>query len=292
MSQSSTGRVVTATDGTAAGTRGVTYAAGEAARRGASLTIIHVMPSYLPSGPLPVIPDGAFQANARTVAEHALAAARRAAPDLEVATSIVPGARVSSIVHEAADAELLVLGGRHVSAAERVWTGATVTGVAARAVCPVVVVPPGFVPAPTPTGRIVAAVKSPEHAGPVLAAAFDEAARTPGGHVLVVHAWRLAPGYDDIVANRTGREEWAERVGKELDEQLVDLRRDHPQVESQVDVVHGQAAHLLLGLSSASDRLVISRPVHGGRLHHLGATARAVLRGATCSVEVVPPHET
>ena len=34
---------------------------------------------------------------------------------------------------------------------------------------------------------------------------------------------------------------------------------------------------------------VISRPAHGGFVHYLGATARAVIRDAACPVEVVPP---
>jgi nucleotide-binding universal stress UspA family protein len=290
MNQSSTGHVATATDGTDAGTKGVRYAAAEAARRHVRLEILHVMPAYLPSGPLPIVPDGLFQDSARSVVQHAEKIARKAAPDVEVSTSILLGGRVSSIVDEAADADVLVLGGREASTAQRVWTGATVTGVAARAACPVVVVPPPCDIDSAPRGRVVAAVKSVEHAGPVLRAAFAEAAAS-GGHVLVVHAWRLAAGYDDLVAERSLREEWADQIGKQLDEQLVEVRRAYPQVECNVDVVHGQPAHLLLGLSTGSDRLVISRPAHGGRLHHLGATARAVLRGAACPVEVVPPVE-
>ena len=33
---------------------------------------------------------------------------------------------------------------------------------------------------------------------------------------------------------------------------------------------------------------MISRPSHGGFVHHLGATARAVIRDAGCPVLVVP----
>ena len=287
MNQISTGHVVTATDGTDAGTRGVSYAAVEAARRGVRLQILHVMPSYLPIGPMPLIPDGAFQETGRVVVERAVDTARRAAPGVEVSTSIVLGSRVSSIVHESVDADLVVLGGRDVTTAERVWTGSTVTGVAARAHCPVLVVPPAFDATAARHGRVVAAVKSTEHAASILAAAFTEAARAED-HVLVVHAWRLAAGYDDIVADRTQREAWAERVGKELDEEMVAPRRAFPDVEAHVDVVHGQPAHLLLVLSGEADLLVVSRPAHGAHVHHLGATARAVLRGAACPVEVVP----
>jgi nucleotide-binding universal stress UspA family protein len=53
--------------------------------------------------------------------------------------------------------------------------------------------------------------------------------------------------------------------------------------------VHGQPAHTLVEASKAADLLVISRPVHGSFVHHLGATARAVIREAACPLVVVPP---
>ncbi len=63
----------------------------------------------------------------------------------------------------------------------------------------------------------------------------------------------------------------------------------YPDVLVQVDVVHGQAAFALVDRSAEADLLLISRPAHGGFVHFLGATARAVIRDAACPVEVVPP---
>ena len=63
----------------------------------------------------------------------------------------------------------------------------------------------------------------------------------------------------------------------------------YPDVQVRVEVVHGQAAYALVGLSAEADLLIVSRPAHGGFVHSLGATARAVIRDAACPVEVVPP---
>jgi nucleotide-binding universal stress UspA family protein len=59
----------------------------------------------------------------------------------------------------------------------------------------------------------------------------------------------------------------------------------------RVDLVHGQPGNILVEASREADVLVISRPVHGGFVHHLGAAARAVLREASCPVLVVPPGD-
>jgi hypothetical protein len=39
-----------------------------------------------------------------------------------------------------------------------------------------------------------------------------------------------------------------------------------------------------------ADRLVIVKPAHGSYLHHLGSTARGVLRESRCPVQVLMPR--
>jgi nucleotide-binding universal stress UspA family protein len=70
---------------------------------------------------------------------------------------------------------------------------------------------------------------------------------------------------------------------------MIDLRMAYPEVQVQVEVVHGQAAFALVQQSAEADLLLISRPAHGGFVHYLGATARAVIRDVACPIEVVPP---
>ena len=281
--------VVVASDGTAAALRGVRYAAFEANRLGVGLEIVHVVPSYLPHGPSPKIPDGALQQFGRSVIEHSMEAARDTAPDVHVVSRLVSGSRVRSIVEAASSARLLVLGTRALTLGQRVWTGATVAGVCSRAHCPVVVVPEDW-PVKSADGmsKIVVGFKSPKHAAELLASAL-ELAHSRGAEVMVLHAWKLPSAYDDIVTNRVQEEEWAVEQTAMIQSVLDQVRDSYPDVKVSIEVVHDRPAHALAEASRESDRLLISRPVHGGYLHHLGAVARGVLREAHCPVEVLPP---
>ena len=64
-----------------------------------------------------------------------------------------------------------------------------------------------------------------------------------------------------------------------------------PTVKAYVRVVLRRPAGALVGASGRADRLIVTKPDHGARVHHLGSTARALLRDAECPVEVVPPRQ-
>lgn len=64
--------------------------------------------------------------------------------------------------------------------------------------------------------------------------------------------------------------------------------RGHPAVRARVDVVHGQAAQALVGATQDADLVLLQRSTLGPVRHHVGSTSRAVLREASCPVEVVP----
>jgi nucleotide-binding universal stress UspA family protein len=281
--------VVVATDGTPAALRGVRYAALEAQRLGSGLEVVHVVPAYLPNGPLPMVPDGALQEFGRSVLDESLEVAHRTAGEVETLSRLVSGKRVSSIVDAAQHAPLLVLGSGSSSLASRVWMGATVAGVCARARCPVVVVPEDWQMSSTrPMGRIVVGFQSPEQAAALLPDAFALAGDT-GAAVVVLHAWKLPSGYDDVIVGRVGEAVWHEQGVQVIDDALVELRRTYPDVAVSVEVTHDRPAHALVQASRVADRLLLSRPAHGAYLHHLGSTARTVLRGAHCPIEVLPP---
>ena len=279
--------VVVGTDGSPAGTRGVGIAAREAQSRGLPLEIVHVSPGYLPVGPVPMAPEGTLQFYGHQVLERARTAAVDVAPDIDIHTTLATGRRVDCLVHAARDAALLVLGTHARGLSERIWTGATVTGVAARATCPVWVVPDGVEP-DRGAHRIVVAVKSLEHPHDLLVPVLEEA-RASGAEVRLVHAWRVTGGYDDMIAGRVRPAEWSGAQREIVLERTEDLRAAYPDVVFDVHVEHGQAARVLAHESESADRLVISRPLHGGAVHHLGATARALLRTSRCLVEVLPP---
>jgi nucleotide-binding universal stress UspA family protein len=281
------GRVVAATSGTPASRAAVAYAARRARESGVPLELVHVVPAYFPVGPLPTVPDVQVRRTAQDVLDRACDLAEETVPGLTVTTHLVMGSRVDALVRHSEDAALLVVGAAPQGMLERVWTGSTVTGIAARSTCPVVVVPT-MPPHLAPTGRILVGLKRPRHADRLLESAFAQADQAHA-QLVVVHAWHLMSPYDDAITVRAGDPAWTTEQTLLIEERLIDLRMAHPEVEVQVDLVHGQAAYALVTQSTQADLLLISRPAHGGVLHHLGATARAVLRESACPVGVVPP---
>jgi nucleotide-binding universal stress UspA family protein len=283
------GHVVVGVDGSERGYAGVRYAAAEAARRGVLLDIVHVTPGYLPVGPFLMIPDGSLQDFGSSVAQRAEREAAEEVPDQAVRTHVIPGKRVHQLVEFSRDAALLVLSARHLTAMDHIWTGATVTGVVSRATCPVAVIPADWAAPPAPHGRVVAGYKSSEHSAELFEDAF-EVAEEMKAELVVLHAWRLEGVYDDVVAGRVEEKRWNGEQRARIEAELAAYRESFPEVSAKVKVVHDGATRALVHASRSADRLVLVKPAHFGSLHHLGTTARAVLRLSECPVEIVPPR--
>ena len=277
--------VVVGIDGTPAAHRGVRFAAFEARDRGVTLTIVHVTPGYAPSEGVPVVPAEILNAHGNELLEHARKSAHMAVPKLEVETQLVTGGTtVSGLVESSHEAALVVLGAEKRSFSARVWTGDVVAGVAARASCPVVVVPPEWEQSHR-YDRIVVGIKDPERAAALVDAGMREAHRLKA-ELVVLHAWKLPSGYDDIVANRVDREDFARLQTAFIEPLVLAQRVDHPHVPVRIEVLHAQPAHALVLASAHADRILVERPKHGGSIHHLGGTGRAVLQESRCPVEV------
>jgi len=289
MSTTRTGRVLVATSGSAASESAITFAARTAASRGLSLEIVHVVIPTLSVGPYGVTPDVAVRQAGREVLANGERLARRTAPHLDLVTSLLIGSRPDAVVEKAYDADLIVVGAPPRDLMGRFWTGSTVTGVAARSTCPVAIIPAGY--QESVRHQILVGLKSTRHAGHLLAAGFALASQT-ASELRVLHAWQMLSLYDNAVAERLPTPDWVVDEGRAIEGMLIDLRLAYPTVPVRVDLVHGQSGYTLVEASRDTDLLVISRPVHGGFVHHLGATARAVIREAHCPVLVMPPRDT
>jgi nucleotide-binding universal stress UspA family protein len=279
-------RVVVATSGSAASRAAITYAADEAASRGLPLEVVHVVPPTLPVGPYVVSPDAAARRTGREVLAHGESLAHQAHPRLDVSTTLLVGSRADAVVHHAAGAEVLVVGAPPHDLLERLWTGSTVYGVAARAACPVTIVPAGT--PPPPSREVLVGLKTTHHVGHLLATAFA-VAHLRQADLRVVHAWHRISPYDEAITERHLDPAFEKEQTVAIDGLLTDLRMMYPEVRVHVEVVHGQPAFALVTASKNADLLVLSRPAHGGFVHYLGATAHAVIREAACPVLVVPP---
>jgi nucleotide-binding universal stress UspA family protein len=241
-------------------------------------------------GPLLLLPDGSLQGYAAGVLERGARAAAEVAPEIDVATHHLSGRRIDELVGFAQGAALLVLGARHLTVLDRVWTGATVAGAVSRATCPTLVVPATWEPS-TPRNRVVVGYKSARHAHELLSAAFALADGL-GAELEVLHAWKLQGVYDDMIVSSVEEDRASARELAIIEPLLSDYRLAYPGVKAYARVVHRRAAGALIGASGRADRIVVIKPTHGARVHHLGGTARALLRDAQCPVEVVAPsHE-
>jgi nucleotide-binding universal stress UspA family protein len=287
MSTGRTGRVLVATSGSTASRSAIAYAAREAESRGLSLELVHVVTPGVPVGPYGAVPDVAVREAGREVLARGEETARRIAPYVDVTTAMLIGSRPDAIVDRARDADLVVVGAPPHDLIGRLWTGSTVAGVAARSTCPVVIVRTGR---QATAHEVLVGLKSVEHADQLLATAFAVAIRS-GSTLRVLHAWQMLSPYENAVAERLPIPAWELEEGRAIEAMLVDLRMAHPNVPVRVDLAHGQPAYTLVEASRGADLLVISRPVHGGYVHHLGATARTVIREAHCPVLVVPPGD-
>lgn len=278
---------VVAVDGSEEGYAAVAFAAREAQRHGVSLQLVHVVPGYVPVGPLLMIAtDEGIGAYASESMASAMRVVEEVAPEVPAAPHVLAGGRVSEIVHLAENACFVVVGRRAASALDRAWAGGTLDGVASRARCPVFVVP-----SPSrdrgAARLVVAGFKGPDHAAELFDAAFD-AADGLAAELEIVHAWKLPTGYDDMIARRVSEPAWNRDQKAAIRTLVAPWHEAYPQVRVRVQVVHEYPVHALVEASRQADRLVLGRPVHGAAVHHLGRTARGALRFAQCPIEVVP----
>ena len=280
-------RIVVGIDATPASRNGVRFAALEAQRLGAELDIVHATPAYSDvDGDIPVQDDESLATYGRQGLEAAETVARSTVPELGLTCHLVPGGAVDVLVANADGALMLVLGAERRSLADRIWTGDIVGGAVARATCPVVVIAPEWKPTES-AGRVVVGLKSMVTAPQLLAAGLAHA-HDRKSELVIVHAWKLQPGYDDIVANRTDVDAYGLRATTRLEPEVNELRRDSPEVPVRIEVLHAQPAFALVNASADADRLLLARLARRGIPHHLGPVTRAVLREARCPVEVVP----
>jgi DNA-binding transcriptional LysR family regulator len=108
---------------------------------------------------------------------------------------------------------------------------------------------------------------------------------------VVLHAWKLHSVYDDIIAHRVSDASANLEQREMIWRMLADFQDAYPGVRVRLEVTHETPVHALVRASQGADRLVIVRPAHGALVHHLGRTARGVLRESRCPVQVVPTTE-
>ena len=285
-SAAATHDVVVGVDGSPASVAALRYAVAEAERRGAAVHVIHAIRTYVPMSPRYPLPMDALVSAGREVL-------RRTVDQVDVpssvplTTSLSRTGAIPSLVDASHDATSVVIGADRRPVPTRIFTGNVSTGVAARSAAPVVAVPETW-PSHGATGLVLVGIKRPDHAAELLAEAFATA-QARRAALLVLHAWQLPSGYDDLIANHA-YVDWDTRARDEMAKALEEWRAIYPDVEVELRAVHDQPAHALVNASAEVDEVVLVRRAHGApAAMHLGPTARAVLVHAHCPVRIVPP---
>ncbi|MDC2946504.1 universal stress protein [Streptomyces heilongjiangensis] len=284
--------LVVGVDGSDSSLDAVDWAVDEAARLGLPLRLVHASMWERYEGRRPSF--GTDRPAEEVMAEHIAAScaerARLRDPEVRLSSEVLPEDAVSALLHAAHASSLLVTGSRGRGGIAGMLLGSVGLAVAARAVCPVVVVRGGERNRRGACGRVVVGVGATGGGSAAVEFAFREAAAR-GCALDAVRAWRR-PAHDpldDLLAPTEAVHVHEERARARLDGALRGPLREHPGVEVRDRAVHGPAHRVLLEASADADLVVVgARRRHGHLGLQLGRVAHALLHHAECPVAVVP----
>jgi nucleotide-binding universal stress UspA family protein len=285
-----TGAVVVGLGNASHGVPELDWAAREAQARNRPLHIVRAYHLSQATLPWENSTDRMIAVDLRQLAEtrvrDALTRVRIHWPDLAVEGTVADGVASDVLGDASVEAELTVVGSRHLTAIGCAVLGSVSTVVAASGSGPVVVVgSPAGDPAENP--EIVVGVDGSEHTDEVLAFAFDYASRH-GRPLHAIYCWS-----PDVLAAMQWRAEppAPERADRWLAEALAGWQDKYPDVVVRRGVVREHPIAGLVAESATADLLVVGSHSRHARLASLlGSVSQGVLHHATCPVAVVHPR--
>lgn len=283
-------RVVAGVDGSDEALEAVREATRDAARRGCGLKLVHAF--VWPELRVNVNPPegGPPEAGLRHEAERFLSAAASVAaqtdPRVPITTEMVPGAPVKVLLHQAHEAEVIVIGDRGLGGFSGLIVGSTAVQLATHSPVPVLVVK-GEV---RKTGPVVLGVDGSPESAPAVAAGFAEAElrRAP---LVAVHTWTgpVSAGPGDFLPLVYDADEIEGLEARVLSEALSGYPQKFPDVKMSERVVQRRPAATLVELSQGAQVVVVGSRGRGGfKGLLLGSVSQQVLHHAGCLVLIVP----
>ncbi|MFK4266272.1 universal stress protein [Streptomyces milbemycinicus] len=288
--------LVVGVDGSESCLQAVDWAVDEAARHGLPLRLVYASRWERYEGGLPFF-DSGRRPSGEILAERIAASATERAtlrnPDVNACGEALAEDTVTALLAESREAFAVVTGSHGRGELAGSLLGSVSLTVAARAVCPVVVVRGGEQNREGAFGRVVLAVGDPAEGSAAARFAFREA-RARNAEVQAVRTW-LCPAErhagQTLFAHEATTLLYEEEATSILDEVLDQVERQHHETTCHRDVVEGRAHRVLLDMSERADLLVVGalrRPDHTGL--QLGRVSHAVLHHCACPVAVVPEH--
>ncbi|MFJ1754835.1 universal stress protein [Kitasatospora sp. NPDC088134] len=276
--------IVAGYDGSAQSRAAVEWAAAEAGRRGAELTVFRAWPWLGLNDPeAEESLDPAHSAELAELESLAVDLTSRH-PSLVVFTRTGAGDPADALVAVAEHYDLVVLGSHGPGGLSGMLAGSVALAVAARAGRPVVLVREGTAPTPAGAPEVVVGL-----AGEESAAAVDfalEGAGRLGGRVRAVHGWDMVPLWSAVpgwVPPITDTEVQDTALREELSRVTAGLAAAHPDVELTVETALGGAGRAVLEAADSAALVVVGRPGH-----HLGPVAHAAVKHCLAPVAIVP----
>ncbi|WP_324790351.1 universal stress protein [Streptomyces sp. H51] len=267
------------------------WAADEAQKRGLGLRLLHAWPLLVPE-PTDVPSEVDQNYWARRLVHTVRAELQMRHPGLTIVPDLVADDAQSALLRAASESEMLVLASRGLAPVESYFLGDVSMPVVARAERPVVMVraeAPEGEPRPTPTSRVVVALKLHGSSDDLLDFAFHTAAargvplQAVHGRSVPLHA-RVPWGVDHDISEEITRE-----AQQQLSKALRPWREKYPQVEVDDSVRLASPPKAVVRAAEGAALLVIGRRRHRpGLVPHLGPVTQAALHHGRCSVAVVP----
>ncbi|WP_405670998.1 universal stress protein [Streptomyces canus] len=292
--------LVVGVDGSESSLLAVDWAVDEADRHSLPLRLVHasLWEHYERARPAFSTDRPAGEVMAQNIVASCAERARLRDPEVKVSADVVAADAVSTLLRAGSEAFALVTGVHGRGEVAGLLLGSVSLTVAARAMCPVIVVRGDERNLRGSLGRVVVGVGDAiGGAGAVRFAAREAEVR--GCALTAVRAWRSPvhepgsppteslPGGPRLAADAAVPPE--EQVSATLGDALREVVREHPQVDVSHRAVEGPAHRVLLEASADADLIVVGAlRRHGHSGLQLGSVAHTLLHHSACPVAVVP----
>lgn len=267
-------RVLVGVDGSQDGLRAALYGCREALASGSDLWLVHAVDeTILAGGPwgLVATTDQLRHLGEDCVREAAEAVAKEGLPTERVLTEVRFGRAVEALADLSAQASMVVIGRRSISGLERMFVGSTSVALAGVVACPLVVISAASTPQRTGGLGVVGVATDGR---PPFSAALEWGVREAE-----VRSARLR--VVQVVPPQVGREVAVlTAASADLEQRVGPLRRDHPTIQVDLEVVAGTPVDELVATSQQVDLLILGVNASGS----LSGLARGVLAHAACPV--------